>query len=152
MTETKNRMLNTSLWLSKFVSGLDPNGKLLFCFLLSSPFTNEAGIYEIPILMITAFTGLSDPEIEKQFKIFEDRKKIYYYDGFVIIVNHTKHQKLNPNWIKSIQGRIRQVESRLKDCEGYKLYKEVFNKVKEEQHGRAGKAKSEIESLSGIDN
>jgi len=99
----KERMVNTKFWVDGFISNLDPIEKLLYLYLLTNPSTNIAGIYEIPIKNIAVDTGIDKEMVIKIFKRFEDEGKIKYKDGWLVIKNFIKHQKINPKITKGIE-------------------------------------------------
>jgi len=96
-------MVNTKFWVDGFISNLDPIEKLLYLYLLTNPSTNIAGIYEIPIKNIAVDTGIDKEMVIKIFKRFEDEGKIKYKDGWLVIKNFIKHQKINPKITKGIE-------------------------------------------------
>jgi hypothetical protein len=98
---TKLRSVDTHFWQDNYISDLDPIEKLLFLYLLTNPLTNMLGIYEIPMKRIAFDTGIDKDMLQKLFARFEEAQKIAYIDGYVVLINFTKHQKYNPNMTKS---------------------------------------------------
>lgn len=92
----KNRYINTHFWKDNYIITLDPVEKLIFLYLLSNSQTNIAGVYEINIKEIANDTGIDKDMIQHIFKRFKKDKKVYYEKGYIILVNHLKHQNNNP--------------------------------------------------------
>jgi hypothetical protein len=97
----KNRYINTQFWDDRYTSNLDPIEKLLFLYFITNPLTNIIGIYEIELRRIAFDTGIEKEMVQKIISRFEKENKIYYYEGFVIIVNFIKHQNQQSEKIKS---------------------------------------------------
>ncbi len=94
---SKQRIINTRFWIDDYTSNLDPIEKLLFLYFLTSTATEICGVYEIPLKTIAVETGIEAKTVEEILKRFTRDKKIFYIDGWVYIVNFTKHQTKNPS-------------------------------------------------------
>lgn len=88
----KERMINTRIWSDSWYSNLDPIEKLLFIYLLSNTYTNISGIYEIPLKVVAVETGIDPSMIEKIMPRLAN--KVLYVEGWVVIPNFPKHQKI----------------------------------------------------------
>lgn len=97
----KNRYINTHFWSDNYVSELDPIEKLLFIYFLTNPFTNIAGIYEITLRQIALDTGIDKDMILRLLERFAEDKKIFYIEGWIFIVNFTKHQDQGSKKVKA---------------------------------------------------
>jgi len=93
----KLRSVNTYFWDDSFVQDLNPNGKLLFLYLLTNSLTNVLGIYEITLKRIVFDTGLTDISILKSLEAFGSLKKVFYIDSYIILPNFLKNQSMNSN-------------------------------------------------------
>ena len=93
----KQRYINTKFWDDSYIVGLDPTEKLLFLYLLTNPLTNVAGIYEISLRRIAFDTGIESMAANSILKRFRKEKKIYYLDGWIVVVNFPKHQEYHKN-------------------------------------------------------
>ena len=89
----KKRYINTRFWEDSFIQGLNPLDRYLFLYFLTNPHTNIAGIYEVPLKIVSAETGLEIEMIKKMIRRFEG--KIFYIRGWVFIKNFTRHQAVN---------------------------------------------------------
>lgn len=91
----KQRTKSTAFWRDNYISSLTPEGKLLFDYCLSSPDSNLCGIYQCPLSIILADTGINKQTVATLFKKFEADSKIKYSDGWIAIRNRIKHQNIN---------------------------------------------------------
>lgn len=92
----KQRIVNTRFWDDAYIARLNPTEKLLFLYLLTSPLTTIAGIYELPVKRVAFDTGLPVKEIEQGFSKLERDGKILRQEDWIAIVNFVRHQTLNP--------------------------------------------------------
>ena len=88
------RYIDTSFWDDTWIQELDPSEKLLYIYLLTNPLTNIAGILELTTKRICFDTGFNSDTVGHILKKFEDAKKVYRYENFIIIRNFPKHQHL----------------------------------------------------------
>lgn len=98
------RYIDTSFWDDTWIQELDPSEKLLYIYLLTNPLTNIAGIMELTIKRICFDTGFNSDTVGHILKKFEDAKKVYQYQSYIIIKNFPKHQHLENNRI--LQGVV----------------------------------------------
>lgn len=110
----KRRLLNTKFWSDNYVSNLDPSEKLLFIYLLTNPYTNISGAYEISIKQIALDTGFDKEMVEKILRRFSLDKKIFYLKGYIIVKNFIKHQELNPKVLKGVENEARNLPESIK--------------------------------------
>lgn len=120
----KNRYINTHFWDDSYIVDLDPIEKLLFLYLLTSPLNNIAGCYEIQTRRIAFDTGIDKDMVAKILQRFERDEKVYYIEGHVLIINFTKHQKLNHNIVTGINKVIEELPDNIKTSKAFEsLYK-----------------------------
>ena len=100
MIKTKSRLVNCKFWDDKYTSNLDPIEKLLFLYFLTNPLTNLIGVYEIELRRIAFDTGIDKEMVNKIIERFSRDKKIYYFDGYIIIKNFVKFQNEGSEKIK----------------------------------------------------
>lgn len=104
---SKQRYIDTAFWLDNYTSNLDPIEKLLFLYIITNPNTNISGIYQIPVRLIAASTGIDKEMVLKVISRFEADNKVKYEDGWIAIKNFIKHQKINPNIEKGIINNLK---------------------------------------------
>ena len=91
----KQRYVNTKfcsdVWIREKLNPLD---RYLFLYFLTNEHTNICGVYELPLSMIAFETGIDKEDLTKS--MFPRLKpKMYYCDGWVIMMNFIKHQNQN---------------------------------------------------------
>lgn len=111
---SKKRYIDTKFWDDNYIIDLDPIEKLLFIYSLTNPLTNIAGIYEIQLKRIAFDTGIDKDMVTKIFDRFSNDNRIKYYEGYLIIINFLKHQKLNPKIAKGIEMIISELPNDIK--------------------------------------
>jgi hypothetical protein len=89
----KERMINTQFWNDDYIEPLDPEGKLLYLYLFTNELANIAGIYEITRKRMFSDTCIPGEKIDSLIVKFEEDKKVYRLDSWVIVCNMPKHQK-----------------------------------------------------------
>lgn len=98
---SKLRSIDTIIWTDTWFEELCAEEKLLFIYLITNDKTNMLGVYEVSIRKISFDTSISTSNVEKYLKRFENDKKILYKHNNVVLLNFLKHQKYNPNMMKS---------------------------------------------------
>ena len=97
------RYIDTSFWDDSWVQELDPSEKLLYIYLLTNPLTNIAGVMELTVKRICFDTGFNSDTVTHILRKFEEAKKVYRKNNYIIIRNFPKHQQLkSDNVIKGI--------------------------------------------------
>jgi hypothetical protein len=95
------RSINTKIWADPWIEELTPTEKLIWFYLLTSPYSNMLGIYEVSIKRISNETGIGQDGIKKALEGFERVGKAFHIDGYVYVVNWLKNQSMNPNMEKA---------------------------------------------------
>ena len=131
----KQRIINTRFWIDDYVSNLDPMEKLLFLYLITNPSTEICGVYELPIKMMAVQTGIEKEMVVKILNRFEKDKKIVHKDGWVVIINFSKHQNPNPSVIKGVERALSEIPPKIREIyekiqAGYSLSQAVALKPK----------------------
>lgn len=88
----KNTFVNTRFWQDTYVADLDPSEKLVFLYLITSPYLSLTGIYEVPLKVVAMETGIDAEMVEKILKRFQQDGKVIYHKGWVCIINYPKYQ------------------------------------------------------------
>lgn len=94
-------MINTKIWDDKYYRSLDGQSKLLFLYLLTNPLTNIAGAYEITEDRIAFDTGFEIGIVRSILTKFKDDNKAEYRDGWLLMLNVIKHQRISNEKIRS---------------------------------------------------
>ena len=106
---SKKRYLNTRFWYDSYIAELDPSEKLLFIYLLTNQYSDLCGIYEIPYKHIGLDTGFTNEIIKLILTRFENDGKIFYYKGWVLVKNFTKHQAVNDSMRIGIERSLKEI-------------------------------------------
>src|SRR3990167_10252555 len=98
----KNRMINTKFWIDPFVLDyLDPLEKLVYIYLITNPYTNICGIYELPLKVMGVETGIETDNLKKVIiPRLEKYGKIKYKNGWVALKNFIKNQNEGSDDVK----------------------------------------------------
>ena len=108
------RYIDTSFWDDSWVQELDPSEKLLYIYLLTNPLTNIAGVMELTVKRICFDTGFNSDTVTHILRKFEEAKKVYRFDNYIIIRNFPKHQQLkSDNVIKGIAAILSKLPDKL---------------------------------------
>jgi len=111
----KLRSVNTKFWDDPFIENLNPSEKLLFLYLLTNPLSNLLGVYEITIKRICYDTSLTNETVSKGLKRFENEKKAFYFQNYIILPNWLKNQRLNSNMKIAVAKEFNALPNELKD-------------------------------------
>lgn len=102
---SKKRYFDTKFWSDSYVTKLDPTEKLLFIYLMTNERTNVAGVYELPIKLMSVESGIEISMLENILLRFVRDNKIVLFDGWVRVINSLKHQNLdNRNIVKGVEN------------------------------------------------
>ena len=107
----KQRYINTKFWSDGYVVKLDIIERYLFLYFLTNEHTNIAGIYEVPLEVISRETGIDKEMIDKMMGRFSG--KIYYVDGWVYVKNFARHQAVNESVKKGIEAAKKEIPAEI---------------------------------------
>lgn len=89
-------MLDTKIYNDNWFFSLSTEAKLLFLFLISNDSCNLIGCYELPVSIVSTYTGIANKKVASIFK--ELQPKVSYVKGWVIIKNYEKYNPMrNPS-------------------------------------------------------
>jgi len=109
------RQVYISFWQDSYILDLDPEGKLLFIYLLTNTKTTQCGIYELPMKVMQFETGLDKNTIEQYLQKFEADGKILYLKetSEVFMVNWLKYNNIDSPKVKAcIRKELMQVKNK----------------------------------------
>ena len=119
----KYRQVHTHIWKDGWFLELEPIYKLFFIYLFTNERASISGIYELSKRVMSFESGLTYPEIDKAFEIFEIAQKAYYDDVVVFVVNLRKyHETKSPK----VQTAITADVNAIKDCRLKGIYMERY--------------------------
>jgi len=99
---SRQRYIDTSFWSDEYIESLDPLERYLYIYFLTNPLTNIAGAYKMSVKRMAFETGIDKDMVTKMIGRFTDAQKIAHIDGYIVIKNFIKHQKVNDNIKKGI--------------------------------------------------
>ena len=119
----KNRIINTKFWTDPFVlDELNPIDKLVFLYLLTNPYTDISGVYELPIKVMAVETGVDRDNLERVIlPRFEAAGKLKYKNGWVAMKNFIKHQAINPKVERGIEIGLNKAPKEMCDFVAYPI-------------------------------
>jgi len=88
------RYISSSFWSDDWVDSLSIQGKLLYMYLLTNECTNIAGVYKITMKRMKDDTGIPRDEIKTLLEGFEEKRKVFYFQEYMIIPKWPKHQRI----------------------------------------------------------
>jgi hypothetical protein len=118
------RQIHTRIWKDGWFLNLEPDKKLLFIYLFSNERASVAGIYELPLQVISFETGLDAILIEKGIQTFSDAGKVFYEEDVVWVVNLRKY---NDSGSVRVKVRIEKDFAAVPDGSVKRLYAEHYN-------------------------
>jgi hypothetical protein len=107
MADIHGRMINTAIWRDDWFLGLRESEQHLFTYLITAPVSSLSGIYQLGLMEAAFHTKVEANEIKRIFaERFQPDKKAFFEVGWVVLKNHLKHQRFNPNQWKAVQSDI----------------------------------------------
>jgi hypothetical protein len=99
------RSIYTKFWNDTWVRNLDKDLKLLFLYFLTNDHCEIGGVYEIPLSTIEAETGLTiNQEVIKKLE-----PKIFYFYGWIWVVNFRKYHKGSRKLEEGIKSSLKDI-------------------------------------------
>lgn len=105
--------VDTKVWNDEWFSELDKDDKLLWLYLLTNPFITWSKVYECPILMMSAQTGIDKLMIKKTIQRFIDDKKMLFENGYVVVINSMRYSTFNQVTLKTCRNEIESLPERI---------------------------------------
>ena len=96
-----HRYVNTDFWSDPWILDLNSDEKLVFLYLLTNDKANMLGAYELSLKVAEFELGIPKDQLVTILAKFEEKGKIIFNDGLLIIINWAKNQKYNKNMLKN---------------------------------------------------
>jgi hypothetical protein len=101
------RQIHTQIWKDEWFIELEPLEKMLFIYLFSNEMASIAGIYKIPMKVISNETGIEIDAIRMMLDKFSNDGKIMYQEGVLWVVNMRQyHYTKSPRTLERIKKDI----------------------------------------------
>ena len=108
----KYRTIQPEFWSDPYIEGLHGFGKLLYLYMITSLYTQNAGVLKVTTKKIGFETGASVEIVEDTLDKFEQDGKIVRDGALIWIVNFIKNQtNTSPKIIAGLREEIKDIES-----------------------------------------
>jgi hypothetical protein len=121
--QSKNRYVDTSFWSDSYIVKKDMIERYLFLYFLTNEHNNIAGVYELPIEVMSRETGLEKDHLEKLLPRLKG--KVYFFQikneedaddcSWIFIKNFIKHQQVNEKIMKGIESVLKNLPPKIKE-------------------------------------
>ena len=112
---SKQRVVRDEIWDDEWFFDLDPESKLVWFFLLTNTRCNIAGVYKLNTKWAARTIGMEPEQIEKILYEFVEKGKLHREREWIILINFTKHQAMNPSVVAGIQRVINDLPDDLQE-------------------------------------
>lgn len=116
MSTSKKRYIRDEMWSDNWFYSLDTASKLTWVYLLTNVRCNVAGVYKLNRSLASKEIGVGNKQLEGSLMAFQKAKKVLLIDDWVVIVNFTKHQVLNPSVKQGISRILKDVPQAVTAC------------------------------------
>ena len=132
------RTLRMTFWNDPYVEELGPQGRLLYLYLITGPYTNNLGVLEVSSRRMAYETGLAQDEVERLLAEAEKAGKLVRDGSVIWVVNFVKHQaSTSPRLVQSLRSLLLRLSSSKIRAAAEKRYPELFG-TRERTPRRAG--------------
>lgn len=91
----KTRIIKTKFWDKKWVIQAPKDVRYLFSYLMTTANNNMCGIFELPDVAIMFYTALKPNELKEAKAYLQIKKKAFFYEDWIMIVNAEEHNPYN---------------------------------------------------------
>lgn len=106
------RTIRMDFWNDPYVEGMEPQGKLLYVYLFSSPHTNNLGVLTVSRRKIAFETGLTEESVAAGLAALERDGKVLIDGGAIWVCNFVRHQcTTSPKLLLSLRALFPTVPS-----------------------------------------
>jgi DnaD/phage-associated family protein len=123
------RQIHTQIWGDPDFEELSPSAKLLFIYLFSNKYRNEAGLYIITLKKISFETGLNLSQLQSAMDEIINKDMVRYdqENSVLWVKNALKYQSISQKTVVAILKDIDKISSPLKS-EFFKRYADTLSK------------------------
>lgn len=98
----KTRIIQTRFWDDEFVTEAYKLTKYVYLYLLTCPYINICGIFQLSEKKIMFETGITLKEFERAKSELKAAHKVFFYKGWIFVINARK----NNNYERSEKNKI----------------------------------------------
>jgi len=123
------RTIRMSFWTDPYIEELEPEAKLLYMYLFSSPYTNNLGIIETTRRKISYETGVSVSNINKYLAKFSKSGKVVIDEehNAILLTRFIKHQAAtSPKVIAGLKKLVPDIPSKRLADTLFAMYPAIF--------------------------
>lgn len=117
--------IHNRFWSDGWIRQLNALDRYLFIYLLTNGRSQCTGIYELPLDMMATECGIDEKDLRMSM-LQRLEPKIYYKEGWVIVMNFIKHRVSDsPALIKGIRNEFEELPQHIKEIaikNGYPLH------------------------------
>ncbi len=107
--------VHNRFWSDGWVRGLNALDRYLFLYLLTNGRAGLTGIYELPLDLMASESGIDEKDLRNSM-LNRLEPKIYYKEGWVIIVNYPNHRVSNsPKLLAGIAKSYGEVPKKIQE-------------------------------------
>lgn len=124
------RTIRITFWTDPYIEELEPEAKLLYIYLFTSPYTNNLGILESTRRKIAYETGIDISNVDKHLAFFAKTAKVVIDDAHnaLLLTRFIKHQtSTSPKIIAGLKKLVPTIPSKLLANTLFALYPTVFD-------------------------
>ncbi|MEG1543936.1 MAG: hypothetical protein RR382_05350 [Tannerellaceae bacterium] len=108
----KYRTTQMGYWNDPYIEELSKDGKLLYLYLITSPYTNNVGLLEITSRRISNETNIDINDVRKLLEEMERDGKVIIDGNKIWLVNFIKHQtSTSPKLLKGLRDEALRISS-----------------------------------------
>lgn len=128
------RTVKISFWTDPYIEELPSNGKLLYMYLFTSPYTNNLGVVETTMRRMSYETGIDQKTIGNLLADMETNGKIIRDGNYIWLPRFIRHQcSTSPKLIQSLKGILFELSSAKIRNAICARYPDVFDFTEEEK-------------------
>lgn len=102
-------------WSDGWVRKLNALDRYLFLYLLTNGRAHLTGIYELPLDLMASESGIDEKDL-KMTMLLRLEPKVYYKEGWVIILNFTKHHtSTSKDFWKGVRNEFDQIPKKIQE-------------------------------------
>ena len=110
----KYRAVYSKIWIDRDYMKLGKDGKLIFLYLITNPYINNSGIYEMPVKTISFDTGISCPTVGQLLGNGSMSNIIYDLENEIVYVKNIRKYNKSGNPLQVEKGVIAEFEENSK--------------------------------------
>lgn len=114
----ESRIVKTKFWQDEKTQSLTIEAKLLFIYLITCPHIGKTGVFELADSYILLETGLNKEQLIKAKKELEEKKRAFFFNSWIFVVNALKHTRYDIG-VKTSVGFVKELENLPQNIKAY---------------------------------